>query len=48
MTIAESALSEIPIGAQSQRGASKKPMNLPPGNRRITAKSDDVTQPEPR
>jgi hypothetical protein len=48
MTIAEGALSETPIGAQSQRGNSKKPMNLPPGNRRIVAKTDTSEQPEPR
>ena len=48
MTIAEGAVSETPIAAQSARGASKKPMNLPPGNRRIVAKSDTVNQPEPR
>ena len=48
MTIAEGALSETPIAAQSPRGASKKPMNLPPGKRRIVAKSDTSEMPEPR
>jgi hypothetical protein len=47
MTIAEGALGETPIGAQAPRG-SKKPMNLPPFNRRITAKSDTSELPEAR
>jgi hypothetical protein len=47
MSISENALGEAPIAAQAPRG-SKKPMNLPPGNRRIVAKSDTSEQPEPR
>jgi hypothetical protein len=47
MTIAENALSEAPIAGQSPRG-SKKPMNLPPRNRQIVAKSDASELPEPR
>ena len=47
MTIAEGALGEGPIGAQAPRG-SKKPMNLPPRNRRVTAKSDMSELPQAR
>ena len=47
MSIAENALSEVPIAGQSPRGP-KKPMNLPPRNRQVVAKSDTSEMPEPR
>jgi hypothetical protein len=45
MSMAESAVAEMPIGADPSPATSTR---KPPPNRRATAKADAVQQPEPR
>jgi hypothetical protein len=48
MSIAASSISETPVSSQPGPGGAKNLRRFPPGNRRIVAKSDIVTPPEPR